>query len=243
MKNIKLIYLLLVVFAGFSSCNPDDDTVEPEPLATAQFTQDKQITEAYEMISFTNTSVNATRYEWDFGKGITSTQESPQITFYDHGTYTVKLTAYNSANKPSVAYGTFIVGRKYITKIVVERIDTVSQGGYPWDPQDGPDLYLRIAPSDSPNWIYSPVQYNVDKGAFPVSWDFSPSVLINPTATWTFEVYDEDLPYPREFSQYVMGARIQTHSATYVTKTDAGTKGYISYEEIDGKMKIYFEVK
>src|SRR5688572_29408170 len=133
MKNIKLFYLmLLAVFVGFTSCKSEDE--EAGPLPTAQFTQDKLLTEANEVISFVNASENATRYEWDFGKGITSTHKNPVIAFYDHGTYTVKLTAYNSANKASVAYETFVVGRKYITKIVVERIDTVSQSGYPWDP-------------------------------------------------------------------------------------------------------------
>lgn len=244
MKNIKLTYLLLLaIFVGFSSCKNDDEEVNPEPLPIAQFVQNKQITEAYEMVSFVNTSENATHYEWDFGKGITSTQESPQITFYDPGTYTVKLTAYNSANKASVASGTLVVGRKYITKITLERIDSVSQGGYPWDPQDGPDLYMRIGSANNSNWVYTPVKYNVSKSDFPVSWDFSPSVLVGATETWWFLVYDEDLPYPREFSQDVLGALIQTHSPSYVTKTDGGTKGYISYNEINGKMKVYFDVK
>jgi hypothetical protein len=99
---------------------------------------------------------------------------------------------------------------------------------------------VRIAPSNSPNWIYSPVQYNVSAGAFPVSWKFSPNVIIGPTETWTFELYDEDLPHPAE---YIMGPVIQTHSASYVTKTDSGTKGYIFYEQREASMKIYFDVK
>jgi PKD repeat protein len=241
MKKIKLIYILLIaIFAGFTSCKNDDVNVDPAPLATAQFTQNVQITERYEVVRFTNTSVNATRYEWDFGKGITSTIENPEINFYDPGTYTVQLKAYNSSNKPSVAYGTVKVGRKHITKIEIERLDSISGYGYPWDPQDGPDLYVRIAPSDTPNWIYSPVHYNVSKAAFPVSWEFSPNVVIGPAETWTFQLYDEDLPFPAES---IMGPRIQTHSSTYTTKTDSGTKGYFVYEQREARMKIYFDVK
>lgn len=244
MKNLNLIYiLLLAIFAGFTSCKNDDvdiDPAPPAPPAIAQFTQNVQITERYEVVRFTNTSVNATRYEWDFGNGITSTQENPEINFYDPGTFTVQLKAYNSSNIPAVAYGTVKVGRKHITKIVIERLDSISGYGYPWDPQDGPDLFVRIAPSDTPNWIYSPVYHNVAAGAFPISWEFSPNVVVEPAATWTFELYDEDLPYPAE---YIMGPRIQTHSATYTTKTDSGTKGYFSYEQREAKMKIYFDVK
>jgi len=46
--------------------------------------------------TFTNTSVNATSYVWDFGDGIgTSTETDPAYTYTQEGTYTVKLTATN----------------------------------------------------------------------------------------------------------------------------------------------------
>ena len=45
-------------------------------------------------VVFTNTSQNATSYEWDFGDGSSiSTEKDPQHTFINTGTYSVTLTA------------------------------------------------------------------------------------------------------------------------------------------------------
>jgi len=44
-------------------------------------------------VNFTNTSTNATGYEWDFGDGQTSTETNPSHTFASNGTYTVQLIA------------------------------------------------------------------------------------------------------------------------------------------------------
>lgn len=51
----------------------------------------------YLSYSFTNESINATSYEWDFGDGSTSTDESPSHEYEEADTYTVKLVAKNEA--------------------------------------------------------------------------------------------------------------------------------------------------
>lgn len=43
--------------------------------------------------SFSNTSTNATKYEWDFGDGNMSTEESPTHVYATAGEYTITLTA------------------------------------------------------------------------------------------------------------------------------------------------------
>jgi len=53
--------------------------------------------EAPTMIQFTNTSHNASTFEWDFGNGTTSTEENPIATYTTPGSYTVSLIA-NSQN-------------------------------------------------------------------------------------------------------------------------------------------------
>lgn len=49
-------------------------------------------------VTFTNTSVNASSYYWDFGDGDTSTAVSPVHTFSTTGNYNVSLVAYANPN-------------------------------------------------------------------------------------------------------------------------------------------------
>lgn len=46
-------------------------------------------------VSFTNTSVGASNYLWDFGDGSNSTDETPTHIYGDKGSYTVTLIAFN----------------------------------------------------------------------------------------------------------------------------------------------------
>jgi len=48
--------------------------------------------------AFTNSSTNAISYEWDFGDGNTSTEESPTHVYDVHNIYTVTLIATSEAN-------------------------------------------------------------------------------------------------------------------------------------------------
>lgn len=52
--------------------------------------------------SFTNLSVAADSYLWDFGDGSTSTEESPTHVYDEDGTYTVTLTATNNCGSESI---------------------------------------------------------------------------------------------------------------------------------------------
>ena len=52
-------------------------------------------------VQFTDSSQNATAWNWDFGDGETSTDESPTHTYSSAGNYTVTLTANNEAGSVS----------------------------------------------------------------------------------------------------------------------------------------------
>ena len=68
-------------------------TIKDPP--SASFTHSSDNYEAGDTVMFINHSTKATSYEWDFGDGTTSTEESPIHVFYETGTYTVTLTATN----------------------------------------------------------------------------------------------------------------------------------------------------
>lgn len=64
--------------------------IDPSAAPEASFTSSVNYLE----VAFTNTSANATTYEWDFGDGIgTSELESPTYTYSEPGTHTVTLVA------------------------------------------------------------------------------------------------------------------------------------------------------
>lgn len=70
--------------------NPADLPTIPGPKPKAGFEFEKT---SPNTVKFTNTSTNATTYNWDFGDGTTSTELSPTHTYSADGAYTVKLTA------------------------------------------------------------------------------------------------------------------------------------------------------
>jgi len=78
----------------------DDFSIEvglPGAVAPSAGFASDQSTADYLEYTFNNTSTNATTYEWDFGDGNTSTDESPTHTYATHDVYTVTLTAKNAA--------------------------------------------------------------------------------------------------------------------------------------------------
>lgn len=71
------------------SCSKDDIIPAPTADFTSEADADDPLT-----ITFTNTSLLATSYEWDFGDGsAVSTDENPTHTYAEGGDYTVTLTA------------------------------------------------------------------------------------------------------------------------------------------------------
>ncbi|AWX43532.1 hypothetical protein HME9304_00521 [Flagellimonas maritima] len=95
-KKTRILSLMILAIS-FLGCEDDDDA-NGLPEVVAAFTQ-TQIEDSG-IVSFINISENADFFEWDFGDGTTSTEIDPIKTFAD-GTYTVTLTASNSAGASS----------------------------------------------------------------------------------------------------------------------------------------------
>lgn len=92
----KMMLWSLIGSIGFlASCK--EDPVEPPADPNASFSKVISATNYLE-VQFTNQSQNATTYSWDFGDGSAlSTETDPLHLFTAAGTYTVTLTATNSA--------------------------------------------------------------------------------------------------------------------------------------------------
>ena len=86
---------------GPVECRLDDFTIDVGADGAVPpsvgFTPEQSETNYLEY-AFTNASTGATSYEWDFGDGNTSTEESPTHVYATHNIYTVTLTATNDAN-------------------------------------------------------------------------------------------------------------------------------------------------
>jgi len=97
-KKVKFSILsLLVAMAVVVSCEEEDFPI-PEASTQADFTYELSIIEDEETgdlhfkVDFTNESIRATGYHWDFGNNETSTEENPTVIYTEAGSYEVNLT-------------------------------------------------------------------------------------------------------------------------------------------------------
>jgi len=97
MKKIILSTFLILTMIVVS-CEDDEAAVE---APTARFTYTVDADNGL-LVNFTNSSLNADTYSWDFGDGETSTDMSPSHTYAADGLYDVTLTATNSGGSNSV---------------------------------------------------------------------------------------------------------------------------------------------
>lgn len=93
LRKIFILTGIVGVLMVGASCDPEDPKpVVEDPIATFQLevspTNPRQVT-------FSNFSLNATTFAWDFGDGNTSTVKDPVHTFATFGTFTIALTAFN----------------------------------------------------------------------------------------------------------------------------------------------------
>ncbi len=99
-------YTVTVIVANPAACNGSDTftrIIRVIAGPTANFSFIPVTPEANVPTKFTNLSINANRYSWDFGDATSSLETNPVHQFSKTGTYRVCLTAYNNSNCPSVA--------------------------------------------------------------------------------------------------------------------------------------------
>ncbi len=93
---MKTYLLLLILAAGLFGCKNDNVNDDPKPAPSVGFNFTTGDGFAPDTIQFTNKSVNADDYLWDFGDGDTSTAANPLHIFQSSGSYNVKLTGTNT---------------------------------------------------------------------------------------------------------------------------------------------------
>lgn len=91
-KNSIILLISLIIVALGTSCRKTDMGT-PEASTVADFSVSID-NDGYApcVATFTNKSINATAYLWDFGGGITTTETNPVVSFTTPGIYTVRLT-------------------------------------------------------------------------------------------------------------------------------------------------------
>ncbi len=90
-RNIFYILMLFLAVVVSNSCRKYD-LGNPLPSTLADFSETIS-NESYAPceVTFTNKSINATGYLWDFGNGQTSTEANPTVQYATPGLYTVTL--------------------------------------------------------------------------------------------------------------------------------------------------------
>lgn len=103
MKNLRILLVLSIVVSAIifiSSCKKESSTPAP-PVASFTYTCSNS-SYAPSLVTFTNSSTNASAFIWNFGDGNTSTIQNPQHTYTTGGNFNVQLTAAGAGGSNSV---------------------------------------------------------------------------------------------------------------------------------------------
>lgn len=97
LKAGGLFSLLVILCLSFVSCEgefplPEAGSIADATLPMAAFSYSQTDPEDFRVVSFSNESVSATDFTWDFGTGDSSTESNPTYTFDGEGTFTVTMT-------------------------------------------------------------------------------------------------------------------------------------------------------
>ncbi len=88
-------------------------TVEAGPKLVASFSTNVTSGHAPLTVQFTDQSINATVWNWNFGDGTNSTQQNPVHTYSEEGNYNVILTVSNTNSTKSISASITVYSEKY----------------------------------------------------------------------------------------------------------------------------------
>ena len=156
------VFTVVLTATGANGTNRITKTVNVDaPIGpVADFTFSPIGGRAPVIISFTNTSQNATSYAWDFGNGQTSTLQNPTASYTVGGTFTVSLTATGQGQTNRITK-TVTIQSPYtkvgITQLVILNYPATKPDGSNWDPAINgtfPDVYFDITVSGTSTSLF-----------------------------------------------------------------------------------------
>ncbi len=194
-------------------------------------------------VSFTNTSTNATSYSWEFGDGSTSTNENASHLYTYGGTFSVTLTATNSTGSKSITKSINVLPpptKVIISKVTIQNMPFIDADGSSWDPNDGPDVYIKITDSQNTDLVdgSGSVLENIVPSKLPLYWtitngltitDFNASIFVD---LWDYDTFDPDdyIGYAGlKFSNYTTGSSAYPNSVT-ISQNGITTKLDITWQ-------------
>ncbi len=201
--KLLLAALTLCALTFFTNCSKSGDASPSVPIPVADFSFSGNGL-APSTVTFTNTSApisSGLSYVWDFGDGsATSTVESPSHTYTQGGTYTVKLTAKNSAGSNSYTKSVTILTPVLakITSVKIVAMPFTNTSGGTWDLTSGPDIYFTLnGATGSILHQSSPVINDMLATQIPFTWTLTtPFAIANaafPTQ-YSINIWDDDSP-------------------------------------------------
>jgi PKD repeat protein len=194
---------------------------------TAGFTANPTGGNAPMAVQFTDTSLDATNWTWDFGDGSNSTLQNPSHTYTAIGSYTVSLKATNAVGSNTVTKNNYITVGSYVSGFAASYYY-----GQTWTTLAGmrtdPEIRYSDAgsqpgePSDEANWA---IPMTGGTTNFSVTWDGY--LWIEASDSYTFSLRSDDGSYMWiDDGSVPLIDNSGLHSATTLTGTKTLVPGY-----------------
>jgi len=184
----------LLIVAIWGGCKKEDQ-LYPNPVADFSF--DGANIFAPAKVVFTNRSIDANSFTWDFGDGSTSYDRDTYHLFRYGGTFNVTLTAMNGQNGSNKLTKTVTIRnaptKLSITKVEVTKMPFTNSNGAGWDLLSGPDVYFKISDDSGADYFTSGGRDDQTSANMPLSYISGlPYVITNLDFRFRIDLWDYD---------------------------------------------------
>lgn len=186
MRKLKILLTLIIIALSaiiITSCKKD------EPVADFTFIIENKPAPCE--VSFTNTSIFASDYYWEFGDGKNSYEKNPIHTYTSGGTYSVQLKATGEGGTNLITKSISIQNvptKLKINSIVLTEMPFTNTDGWDWDIVDGPDVYCQL-------WDETITNLYFDSDYFGDILRSDLPLTFTKTGTFVFQISNFDLKY------------------------------------------------